>query len=142
MRRVSAAFLFALVALSASAARAQQSVAATSGPSAVDTIAAQLVELELQRVGNLRASVGFNDAVDARVAALRQRLRLLAVDGSAERTATDRVLLALKAREARLTDALGRARQVYTEQYPPVRQLMDEIQVIARRRSAIRSAGL
>jgi hypothetical protein len=136
---VGGAFLFALLALPA---RAQQSTSVTVGPSLVDTIAAQLVELELQRVSNVRASVAFTDDMNARVAALRQRLRVLGIDGSAERIATDRVLRALDAREARLADNLSRARFVYTDQYPPVRQLMDEIQVIARRRNAIRSAGL
>jgi hypothetical protein len=139
---IGGAILFALLALPATAARAQQSTAAASGPSPVDTIAAQLVELELQRVSNVRASVAFTDDMNARVAALRRRLRVLGVDGSAERIATDRVLLALDAREARLADNLGRARLVYTDQYPSVVQLMDEIQVIARRRIAIRSAGL
>jgi outer membrane murein-binding lipoprotein Lpp len=108
------------------------------GPSQVDTVAAQLAELELERIA-VRAATTVEIAstrdIDARIAALHERLRGLRTDGNSERTAAERLLLALDARDSSVTMRIQQARMVYTDQYPPVRQALTEHQLLKQRRS-------
>lgn len=133
----------AFVATLGCVGRTSSSPSVASGPSPVDTVSAQLIELELQRIA-LRAGTTTEIAstrdLDARIATLHEQLRRLRTDGKLERTAAERLLLALEARDSIVTIRIQQARLVYTDQYPPVRQALLEQQLLKQRRSEIRAA--
>src|SRR6476659_2258211 len=113
----------------------------TAAPSLVDSVATRLVELELLQVSLKGIAVEVGEArqrAAAQIVALHERLRALPGGAAAESTATGRVLLALDARATSLRDDVQRARLVYTEDYPPVRQLRDEVRAVLERAAAIR----
>jgi len=145
VRFASASVLLLAVTLSACAVRAPLQTSSAVQPSAVDTVAAQLVELELHRI-SLGVTMTQNAAamrdIDTRFQELRQRLQSFRPEASAQRIATDRVLLALDAREASIASQLRRLRMVYTDQYPTVRQAVEETRLLEERRNQIRAAGL
>jgi hypothetical protein len=104
---------------------------------------AQLTALELQRIALRSATPGDSAStrdIDARIAALHERLRGLRADGNIERTAAERLLLALDARDSTVAIGIQKMRMVYTDQYPPVRQALTEQQLLKQRRSEIRAA--
>jgi hypothetical protein len=105
-------------------------------PSRLDSLTAQLVELELQRVSSPKSTVA--DPA-AGIAALQTQLRAMPEGTGAERQAMNRVILALDARASTLRARVQAARLVYTDDYPPVRQALDEMQAIGKRVTEIRS---
>ena len=113
----------------------------TAALSPLDSVAAQLVELELQRVslkGNAVDGSETRQRAASQIAALHERLRALPDGAAADSVATGRVLLALDARAEHLRDQYRRARLAYTDNFPPVRQLLDEERAIVERATAIR----
>jgi hypothetical protein len=147
VRFASGAVLLLGVTLSACAVRTPRQASIAVQPSTVDTVAAQLVELELQRI-SLRAATTQDPAlpavrdIDMRIQGLRQRLRSFRPEGSAQRVAADRVLLALDAREASITSQLRQLRMIFTDQYPTVRQAVEEMRLLGERRNEIRAVGV
>jgi uncharacterized protein involved in exopolysaccharide biosynthesis len=142
MRRpftVVAAALFATIAvLAPRLARGQTS----SGSSRLDSLAAQLVALELQRVSPTLVtapSAGPRD-LSSQIAALHEQLLALPAGATAEREATNRVVLALDARGSSVQARLQQLRLVYTEAHPTVRQTQAEVRAIDQRIAEIRSA--
>ena len=139
---VAAGALVAFVAISGCGGRRPPSASVARVSPQVDTLVAQLAELELQRIA-LRAATTVESAsardIDARIAALHERLRALRTDGNIERTAAERLLLALDARDSSVTMRIQQMRMVYTEQYPPVRQALTEKQLLKQRRNEIRA---
>jgi len=75
--------------------------------------------------------------LSSEISALHVRLRTLpdgeALDGAAQ----ERVMLALDSRAATLATLIERARLVYTDAYPPVRQALDEKRLITQRLAEI-----
>ena len=112
----------------------------TAAPSRLDSLSAQLVELELQRVSSLSnpnsPAAALRDT--AQIAALHAQLRALPQGSAAEREATSRVILALDARASTLRARVQTLRLYYTDAYPPVRQAQDEQQAIGKRVTEIR----
>src|SRR6476659_3078786 len=93
------AVLFALGTPAAS--RAQR----TAGLSPLDSVAARLVDLELQRVsikGTVVQAAEAGQRLDSQIAALHERLRALPDGAAADSAATGRVLRALDARAEHL----------------------------------------
>ena len=140
---VAAIAVVGFAAISGCIGRRPPSASVSRGPSQVDTVAAQLAALELQRIA-VRAVTTVESAstrnIDARIAALHERLRGLRRDGDIERTAAERLLLALDARDSSVTMRIQQMRMLYTEQYPPVRQALTEQQLLKQRRSEILAA--
>jgi hypothetical protein len=115
----------------------------SAAPSRLDSLTAQLVELELQRVSllsNPSSAVAAPGDAAAGIAALHAQLRALPEGAAAERQAMSRVILALDARASTLRDRVRALRLVYTEGYPVVRQALDEEQAIGKRVTEIRNA--
>ncbi|MGH9884010.1 MAG: hypothetical protein ACREBE_00670 [bacterium] len=106
-------------------------------PSPVDSIAAKLVELELQRVSPSAQSEVPRD-VDSRISALHERLRSLPDGLAAEREVTNRVVLALDARASSVRARIQQMRLAYTDQHPIVRQALTEVRAIDERLGEIR----
>jgi len=105
--------------------------------SALDSTAAQLVELELQRVSSTTDSAS-RRRLDSQIATLHGRLRSSPGGVAADREATTQVLLALEARASDLRSWLANARLVYTDEYPIVRDAQAEDRAIGHRVSEIR----
>jgi len=111
------------------------------GFSPLDSVAAQLVELEFQRLalkGDANAVGQSRQRVDSQIAALHERLRALPNGTAADSAATGRVLLALDTRAEHLRAQLRQARLAYTEEFAGVRQLRDAERAVLERASAIR----
>lgn len=109
---------------------------------AVDSIAARLAELELQRItieaGNAPQVVSAM-SVDAQVGALVEQLRALPNHEFTQRIVTERVLLALDARESSVADRIRSLRLMYTDAHPAVRQALDEEKLLNQRRVDLRA---
>jgi hypothetical protein len=137
----------AFVALSASAAvltacagRTPRQVA--PAPAALDSVAARLVDLELERVSSNAVpapQTGSPRQLNSEIAELHDRLRALPNGAAADQEATQRVVLALGARASSLGTRLQQLRLVYTDTHPVVRQVLDEERFIEQRLSEIRS---
>ena len=141
-RLVAAIALVAFVAMLGCVGRTPPSASVAGGPSRVDTIATQLADLELQRIAILAATpaeIASTRDIDARIAALRERLRGFRTDGNIERTAAEWLLMALDARDSTVAIRIQQMRMVYTEQYPPVGQALKEQQLLNQRRREIRA---
>jgi hypothetical protein len=135
---LTSAALAVVVALGTPTASFAQRIAALSP---LDSAAAQLVELELQRVSLKGNAVAVSEALqraDSRIAAVHERLRALPDGAAADSAATGRVLLALDLRAEHLRNEYQRARLAYVDAFPPVRQLLDEERAIVDRATAIR----
>src|SRR4051794_18880241 len=116
----SAIALLSLVVLGACAARTSRASSAYVSTSPVDSIVTHLVELELQRISLLTTAPTDSSSMqkmDARIAALHERVQLLANHESADRTVRERLILALDARASTVTARLHEARLVYTDAY-------------------------
>jgi hypothetical protein len=143
MRRqlVAAALLAPLaVPVSACMTRTPQQVAVVATPSALDSISARLVELELQSVSSgsaARTQTESASTLSSEIASLHVRLRTQPSGEALDSAAQARVRLALDARAATLGSLIQRARLVYTDEYPPVRQALDEKRLIAQRLAEI-----
>jgi hypothetical protein len=135
--------LAAFATISGCVARTPPAASVAGGPSHGDTVVARLAELELQRIA-LRAATTGESAVtrdiDARIAALHERLRGFLTEVNIERTAAERLLLALDARDSTVAIGIQKMRMLYTDQYPPVRQALTEQKLLKQRRSEIRAA--
>ena len=144
-RRIS---LLASTALSAIMAVAIPHVASgqrvtTAAPSSLDSLAAQLVELELQKVASTVSpdpKVGTPRDVSSQIAALHERLRALPEGVAADREGTNRVVLALDARASSVQARLQHLRLFYTDTNPIVRQSVLEERAIDQRLAEIRTA--
>ena len=108
-------------------------------PAAVESIAAKVAELELQRIA-LHASRSDSSSaqIDSQIRNLQKGLRQ---DDSVRRVVVARVLSALDARGAIVDTQVARGRLVYTDDYPPIRRAIQERRLIDRRRSELRSGG-
>ena len=110
-------------------------------PAAADSIAAQLAELELQRIAvHASREDSSTTTIDSQLQNLRDRLQLRA-DSSSRQVVMGRVLLALDARRSSVNAGLAHARLMYTDRYPPVARAIAEIRLIDRRRNEIRAGG-
>jgi hypothetical protein len=135
-----------ITVLAGCAARAQRETAVALTPATVDSVGTRLVRLELQRVRestvqSQQRPQGEPIDVDAEIADLYARLRALPDGALAEREMRERVLAALDARAVSLKNDIGKARQVYMDSYPLVRQMIDEARRIGERRAEL-SAGV
>lgn len=121
-------------------AHAQQASAAS--PSHRDSLAARLVELELQRVSVSNESSAITDPRDAgaRIDTIHAQLRSLSDGAVAEREATSRVILALDARASALQAHRQQLRLAFTDDHPAVRRTQNEAQAIGRRIAELRNA--
>jgi len=128
--------LFMSVVLAACATRGSS---VSPQPAAVERIAAEVAELELQRIA-LHASRSDSSSapLDSQIRNLQEGLR---EDDSARRVVVARVLSALDARRAAVDTQVSRGRLVYTDDYPPIRRAIQERQLIDRRRTELRSGG-
>jgi len=70
---------------------------------------------------------------------LHDQLRALPNHAAAERTAALRILAALDARDVALTARLREMRMIYTDNYPVVRDLAREEQLVNERRNELRA---
>jgi hypothetical protein len=140
MRHPFLALTSAALILTAPAVVTGQQVRTGSSP-AVDSLTAQLVDLELQRVSSTGApspqTASARD-ISSQIAALHERLRALPDGAAADREASDRVLLALDARAASVHARLQELRLFYTDTHPLVRQTESEQRAIDERRIEIR----
>jgi hypothetical protein len=143
-RSASSALFGLAVVLTACMSRAPQPTAIATQVSAVDSIAARLAALELERIAS-RVDVSRGPAstanIESQIESLHERLQRLRTDGSATRVGVERVLLALAAREESVSSQLRQARLAYTDQYPPVRRLIDETRLLQQRRTEILTSG-
>jgi hypothetical protein len=133
----------ALMALTTPCVLTGQQFQRTS-PSALDSLAAQLVELELQRVSlaevpNPRA--GAPRDIGAQIAVLHERLRALPEGPAVDREANQRVLLALDARAVSVQTRIQQLRRYYTEMHPLVRDSQSQQRAIDQRRSELRRSS-
>jgi hypothetical protein len=107
----------------------------------VDTIAAGLAALEVQRLswlaGEPTGGASQND-VELQIRSLRYRLRRLPERDSASRVVDARVAAALDTRESELKSRLQQARQVYTDQYPLVQNLVSALRLVQERKAELR----
>jgi len=136
----SALALQLVVALSACAARTQRESTADAFSSVVDSVATNLVELELARVSLLATTAGDSTrmrTIDAQMSVLRHRVGALANHASAERVIRERLILALDARSSSVASRLTELRLAYTETYPTVRQLAAEQRLLQARKAEI-----
>jgi hypothetical protein len=149
MRRVqtklASGVLLAILALvTACAGRAPRGSNESVRVADVDTIAAQLSELELQRIELLSGRVTQGSSplgTDAQIAALRARLHALPDHARAERVVATRVVLALDARQSTVTADLQNLRSIYTDKHPLAQQLLEEMRLLDQRRTEIRNAS-
>lgn len=144
MRRVlSLAATAGCCVLSACAVLSNNRGAAMPSPTAVDTIAARLADLELQRIaieaGNATDAVS-TMSVDRQIGTLQEHVRELPNHGFVEHAVTERVLLALDAHESGVAARIRALRQVYTDDYPTVRQAVVEKKLLAQRRGELLTA--
>ena len=145
-RSCSGVAIAALIAASAlavpRASHAQRASAATT--TRLDTLAAQLIELELERVSSASKPTGPVAAAGggsaSRIDSLHVQLRALPEGAAAEREAMSRVILALDARASALRARIREARLYFTDEHPMVRQSLSEVQAIGQRVTEIRNA--
>jgi DNA-binding SARP family transcriptional activator len=140
---LAATALVTTAAISACAGHTPRVASVASGPSPLDTVVAQLTECELQRIALHVAptvDVASTRKIDARIVSLHERLRGLRADDDMERTAAERLLLALDARNSSVASQVQQMRTVYTDQYPTVRQALREQELLKQRRSEIEAA--
>lgn len=139
LRRSSAMVLIATgIGLAGCAVRNHPSVGAAA-PSAVDSLAATLTELELQRVAILsgRDYQGIStETIGDRIQAMQRSFSNV----SEQRAANRRVLLALTIHETTLADELASLRRVFTEEYPTVRRTAEEQRIVSDRIAELRRA--
>jgi hypothetical protein len=115
-----------------------------TGPSVLDSLAAQLVELELQRVSpsdGPTQRIGLPRDIGLEIADLHERLRALPEGATADRDANQRVLLALEARAVTVQARIQQLRLYYTEAHPLVRNSRLEERAIDQRRSELRRSS-
>ena len=145
MRRNPTTFALALVVVSlavftACAARTPHEVNTFAR---VDTTAARLTELELERITLLATATegaSLRD-VEAGIAQLHARLHEFPNHASAERVVISRLILALDARESAVSSRLEQLRFVYTEKYPIVVQAATEARLLRERKAELRQPG-
>jgi hypothetical protein len=125
---------FAISGVVGCAARTSQPSAGAASQPSVDSIVDRLGALELQRVAPRPA-----EELNAQIAHVYAQLHALPNHGAVERSAAQRVLAALDARYAALASRVREARAVYTDEYPPVRDLLLEQRRLDGRRTEIRS---
>ena len=129
-------------ALSACAVRTRREPTANGFASVVDSVATNLVELELRRISLLATTPADSipvRTIDAQMSALRQRVHALANHASAERVVHERVILALDARVSSVATRLNELRLAYTDKYPTVRQAAEEQRLLRERKAEILS---
>jgi hypothetical protein len=130
----------ALVTTAACAARAARESPSPASPALADSIGIRLADLEIRRIAarasEIQTSAG--GEVDAQINALHDQLRALPNHVAAERTVALHVLGALDARDVALTARLREMRMVYTDNYPVVRDLAREEQLVSGRRNELR----
>ena len=145
MRRLSAvvvsATLFAAVSLLVPRiAVSQQSSLGSSRP---DSLTAQLIELELQRVTRPVSSVLFADArprdVSGPIATIHALLRALPNGPAAEQEAMNRVALALEIARSSSLQSQQDLRLVFTDEHAAVRLAEEERRAIDRRLTRFRA---
>jgi hypothetical protein len=133
--------LVALVMTAACAARAPRESPSPASPALADSIGSRLADLELRRItahtSETRTSAGRD--VDAQISVLHDQLRAQPNHAAAERTAALRILAALDARDVALTARLREMRMIYTDNYPVVRDLAREEQLVNERRNELRA---
>ena len=147
MRRTSSQFLSTVilggfVATGACAARTPREPDGYAKVASVDTVAARLVELELQRISLLAGAATdtvSRRTVDAQIAAFRERLRALPNHDLAERVVADRLLAALETRESTVASQLQTMRAAYTDEYPTVRQALVEERLLKQRKADLKA---
>src|SRR6476661_10258916 len=118
MRRISRALpsvaVFASITVfAACAARTPLQQTNAASAASIDSIAARVVDLELQRIASLATPSTLpasETGADAQIAALHDRLRARPDYASAERIVAERVMSALDAREANLTSRIQEMR--------------------------------
>ena len=138
--RTSAVLASLAVLVEAGVSRAQRPVAIIATPATVDSISARLVELELQRVSPnsvSRVQAESASTLSAEISALHVRLRALPNGVAVDSAAQERVKLALNARAATLGGVIESARLYYRDEYPPLRQALDEKRLITERLAEI-----
>ncbi len=128
--------LLSLSGVVACAARTPRESNAHSFTSRVDSAAAHLAELELQRISllaNTPTDSVAMEKLDAQMAALREGAEVLANRDLVR----ERVILALDARASTVTERLRELRLVYTDSYPTVRQMADEERLLRERKARL-----
>ena len=140
IKAVPAAVLFA-IALQVGVARTS-SAQVGGKPALTDSLVTRLSQLEVERI-SIRVATGdqpdSTQAVNARIQMIRDQLSGL--DTNVKRAATQRVLDTLQSREYKVKADLYTLRMKFTDQYPPVRRLIQEDELIVRRFQEIRSSG-
>jgi len=130
--------------VSACAPRHAPEVGVATEDSIVDSLSANLVELELQRVvvvaGAMPASPT-KASVDARIAEVHRRLRATSDPDAVERLANERALRALNARQESLGAELREMRMIYTDSHPDIRQAVAELRALTDRVAELRASG-
>jgi hypothetical protein len=108
---------------------------------AVDTMAARLASLEVQRLSWLAvepASGAPQNDVELQIRSLREQLRRLPERDSANRVVDARIAAALDARESELKGQLQQLRLVYTDNYPIVRDVARAERLVEERKAELR----
>jgi hypothetical protein len=129
-------------ALSACAVRTPRESTGDGSSSVVDSVATNLVDLELQRISLLSATAADSPrmrTIDAQMSALRQRVHALANHASAERVVRERLIVALDAQASSVSTRLNELRLAYTDTYPTVRQTAEEQRLLQERKAEILS---
>lgn len=136
--------LFGFAAIGACAVRTPRGPTGYASTASIDTVAARLVDLELQRISLLATSPTDSLStrrLDTQIAVLRERVRVSTSRGSANRIVAERVILALDVRESAVVTRLRELRLVYTDQYPTVRQAIEEERLLRERKAELHKAG-
>jgi hypothetical protein len=129
-------------ALSACAVRTPREPTADGFASVVDSVATNLVELELRRVSLLATTAADSTrmrTIDAQMSMLRQRVHALTNHASAERVVRERLIVALDAQASSVSTRLNELRLAYTDTYPTVRQAAQEQRLLQERKAEILS---
>jgi beta-lactamase regulating signal transducer with metallopeptidase domain/outer membrane biosynthesis protein TonB len=108
---------------------------------AVDTIAARLASLEIERLSWLAGeptSGAPQNEMELQIRSLREQLRRLPERDSATRFVDARVAAALDARESELKGQLQQLRLVYTDNYPTVKNLATAERLVEERKAELR----
>ena len=139
MRRrfIAVAVLAPLGVLVSAGKSGAQGVPVVVTASTLDSISARLVELELQRLSPSSVAKPRADSasafLSAVIAAAHVRLRALPNGEAIDSVAQARVVLALDARAATLGTRIAAMQRLYLDQYPPLREALDEKRSIAQR---------
>jgi hypothetical protein len=107
----------------------------------VDTIAARLASLEVQRLSRLAGeptSGAPENDVDLQISSLREQLRRLPERDSASRVVDARVAAALDARESELKSQWQALRLLYTDEYSLVQNLVRALRLVEERKAELR----